>query len=143
MARGAQRNHVAIAGALCGAALPALALAGEEYVLGGAVATIGIVSTAYTLTKSPKDDLENWLWGVAGALYLGGLAAYFVLLREVDNGRDWLLFTLITVWVTDTGAYCGREARSAGTSWRRRSVPGRRSRAAWGASSPDLCVSSC
>ena len=29
MARGAQRNHVAIAGALCGAALPALALAGD------------------------------------------------------------------------------------------------------------------
>ena len=105
IARGALKNHIAIAGAVCGAALPVLALASEEYVLGGAVATIGIVSTVYTLTKSPKDDLENWLWGVGGALYLGGLAAYFVLLREVDNGRDWVFFTLITVWVTDTGAY--------------------------------------
>jgi phosphatidate cytidylyltransferase len=105
IARDAQRNHISIAGALCGASLPALALAAEEYVLGGAVATIGIVSTAYVFTKSPKDDIENWLWGVTGALYLGGLAAFFVLLREVENGRDWLLFTLITVWVTDTGAY--------------------------------------
>ncbi len=87
-ARDAHKNHIAVVGALCGAALPPLALAGEEYVLGGAVATIGVVSTAYVFTKSPKDDLENWLWGVAGALYLGGLAAYFVLLREVDNGRD-------------------------------------------------------
>ncbi len=104
-ARDAHKNHIAVVGALCGAALPPLALAGEEYVLGGGVATIGIVSMAYTLTKSPKDDIENWLWGVTGALYLGGLAAFFVLLREVGNGRDWLLFTLITVWVTDTGAY--------------------------------------
>jgi phosphatidate cytidylyltransferase len=105
IARDASRNPIAIAGALCGAALPALALAGEDYVLGGAVATIGLVSTAYVLTHSPRDDLENWLWGVAGALYLGGLAAYFVLLREAGNGRDWVFFTLITVWVTDTGAY--------------------------------------
>ena len=105
MAREAHRNRIAIAGAACGAALPPLALAGEEYLLGGSVATIGLVSAAYTLTKSPGDDIENWLWGVAGALYLGGLAAFFVLLREADNGRDWVLFTLVTVWVTDTGAY--------------------------------------
>jgi phosphatidate cytidylyltransferase len=105
MARDAHKNHIVIAGALCGAALPLLALEGVEYVLGGAVAMVGIVSTAYVLTKSPKDDLENWLWAVAGALYFGGLAGYFVLLRELPDGRDWVFFTLVTVWVTDTGAY--------------------------------------
>jgi phosphatidate cytidylyltransferase len=38
-------------------------------------------------------------------VYFGVLASYFVLLREGSNGRDWLFFAVIAVWVTDTGAY--------------------------------------
>jgi phosphatidate cytidylyltransferase len=122
MARGAHRTRLAIVGTLCAVALPWLALEGEQYLLGGFVATIGITLAALTLTKDPTADLESWLWSVASALYFGGLVAYFVLLRdatgasagwspfpppEVDDsyGRDFVFFTLITVWVTDTGAY--------------------------------------
>ena len=122
MARSAHKTPLAIAGALCGAALPLLALAGATYLLGGIVATIGLTLAVYTRTSDPVRDLETWLWSVASALYFGGLGAYFVLLREVASiqagwtqfpppsfddgfGRDLVFFTLITVWVTDTGAY--------------------------------------
>jgi phosphatidate cytidylyltransferase len=38
-------------------------------------------------------------------VYVGWLAAHFVLLRESPDGRDWVLLTLLTVWIGDTGAY--------------------------------------
>jgi phosphatidate cytidylyltransferase len=125
MARSAHKTPLAITGAICAAAIPLIALAGEAYVLGGVVATIGLTLAVYTRTSDPARDLESWLWSVTCALYFGGLGAFFVLLREAGGvgpagwttfppppsafddgfGRDLVFFTLITVWVTDTGAY--------------------------------------
>ena len=122
MAREAHRTPLAITGALCASSLPLLALEGPAYLLGGIVGTIGLVSAVYTFTKDPAGDLNNWLWSIGTAVYFGGLGAYFVLLRDVsafspgwtefpppsfddEFGRDLVFFTLITVWLTDTGAY--------------------------------------
>jgi phosphatidate cytidylyltransferase len=122
MARDAQRTPLAIMGAGCAAALPLISLAGPAYLLGGIIGTIGLVSATYTLTKDPSGDIDNWLWSVVTALYFGGLGAFLVLLRNAADvhpgwtsfpppsfdhsfGRDLVFFTLITVWVTDTGAY--------------------------------------
>ena len=106
MARHVHRTPLAIVGAGCAAVLPFIALAGgAEYLLGGFVATIGLVSATYVLSKDPHGDVESWLWSLATALYFGGLGAYFVLLRQSGEGRDLVFFTLITVWITDTGAY--------------------------------------
>jgi phosphatidate cytidylyltransferase len=108
IAREAQRAPLSIVGALAAAVLPFAALAGEDYLLGGVAGVIAVVSTVFALTKDPRYDLNDWLWSLAMALYFGVLASHFVLLREAgsnDFGRDWLIFALITVWVTDTGAY--------------------------------------
>jgi phosphatidate cytidylyltransferase len=95
----------ALLAALLAGALPAAALAGEQYVLAGVVAAIALQSAFYTRTRDPRADLPQWLWGVATCLYFGALASYFVLIREAPDGRDWLFFTVLAVWVTDTGAY--------------------------------------
>lgn len=42
---------------------------------------------------------------MAGALYCGGLLSYALLLREVEEGRGWLLFALLTTFATDTAAF--------------------------------------
>ena len=122
MARSTHRTPLAISGALCAAAIPLVALAGESYVLGAIVAAIGLTLAVYTRTSDPARDVDSWLWSVTSALYFGGLGAYLVLLREAGGGpsgwtafppppvdeafgRDLVFFTLITVWVTDTGAY--------------------------------------
>ena len=108
VAREAQRAPLSIVGALCAGVLPLAALAGEEYLLGAVAGTIGVLSAVFALTNDPRYDLNDWLWSLAMALYFGILAAHFVLLREAGSdefGREWLLFALLTVWVTDTGAY--------------------------------------
>lgn len=52
---------------------------------------------------------EGWIvgWGLtfAGALYIGGLGVYFVLLRDLPNGLRWSIFVLLATWAMDTSAY--------------------------------------
>lgn len=52
---------------------------------------------------------EGWLAGwaitLAGALYIGGLGGYFLLVRNLPNGMIWTIAALVTAWMTDTGAY--------------------------------------
>jgi phosphatidate cytidylyltransferase len=105
LARGVMKEPYSVFAALCAAAVPAVALAGGEYLLAALMAGVMLVSAALCFTPDLKANLQSWLWGVAGVLYFGGLASHFVLLREAPNGRDWLFFTVIAVWVTDTGAY--------------------------------------
>ena len=47
----------------------------------------------------------GWAFTIAGPLYLGWTLAHGVLLRELPDGRDWLLLTLLTIFATDTFAY--------------------------------------
>jgi phosphatidate cytidylyltransferase len=96
---------MALLSAICAAVLPLAAYAGEEYFLGAVVGVIVGLSAAFTLTNDPPQDVQDWVWGLATALYFGALASYFILLREGPDGRDILFFTVLTVWITDTGAY--------------------------------------
>jgi phosphatidate cytidylyltransferase len=104
-ARGALKHPLALLSAACAAALPPVALGCEEYVLAAIVVSFLLLSAALTLLGDPRENVDDWLWGVVSVLYFGGLASYFVLLREVPDGRAWVFFTCITVWVTDSGAY--------------------------------------
>jgi phosphatidate cytidylyltransferase len=130
-ARGVMRTPMSLLSAGAAASLPLVATQGEDYVLGAFVGVIVVMGAAFTLTRDPQRDLSEWLWGIAAPMYLGGLAAFFVLIRELlavegpDGwiyffsggwseyppktstvfGRDLLLFTVLTVWITDTGAY--------------------------------------
>jgi phosphatidate cytidylyltransferase len=42
---------------------------------------------------------------LAGILYLGWIGAYFISLRDIPEGKWWVLLVLPTVWLADTGAY--------------------------------------
>jgi phosphatidate cytidylyltransferase len=87
------------------------------------VGVVAVMGGALTLKEDPQRDVSEWLWGIAAPIYLGGMASYFVLMRDIESisgpfgwtafpasldsgaGRDLVFFTLLTVWATDTGAY--------------------------------------
>jgi phosphatidate cytidylyltransferase len=51
----------------------------------------------------------NWVWTLAGIIYIGWMLSHFIPLRELEDGRDWVLLLLFTTFATDTAAYfCGR-----------------------------------
>lgn len=56
-----------------------------------------------------QQNREGWLVGwaltLAGALYIGGLGGYFLLVRALPNGMLWTILALVTAWMADTSAY--------------------------------------
>ncbi len=42
---------------------------------------------------------------MAGLIYIGWLGAYFISLRNLPEGRWWIMVVLPAVWFADTGAY--------------------------------------
>lgn len=42
---------------------------------------------------------------VCGIFYLGWLGSYFIVLRDLPDGLWWVLATLSSVWLADSGAY--------------------------------------
>jgi phosphatidate cytidylyltransferase len=91
--------------AISAAGLPVVALGGPMDVVGAAAVVIMLQFTILTFSPDPKATSETWLWGIMSCLYFGILASHFVLLREMPNGRDLSIFAIVTVWITDTGAY--------------------------------------
>ena len=72
-----------------------------------AVLAIGAAASLVTLIVAGEvpTRLDGWGLALAGVLYVGLLGQYLVLLRELPNGRDWLLLAIFTTFATDTGAY--------------------------------------
>ncbi len=64
-----------------------------------------IVSGLWFLVAGQRRGLADWAFTLAGALYVGLLLSHALLLRQAAQGRDWLLFALLTTFAADTGAY--------------------------------------
>jgi len=108
------RHHKPLFGAaLAGlaAALPAGAFVGADWVLWFALAGLLIPLLWTTLLVEPDAGLQMWSHGIAGIAYVGLLGAHFVLLRELPEGRDWVLLAVFGTFAVDTSAYAvGRVA---------------------------------
>ena len=66
----------------------------------------GLLCTlAWTMSQERKTAVADWSLTLAGAAYVGGLLAHFVLLRERPDGLWWLLLGMVAVWVGDGGAF--------------------------------------
>jgi phosphatidate cytidylyltransferase len=109
--------------------LLALALVAVAYcrpgaeVLGGLLAGALVVSLAWQVlrrdstagasTEVSAAGLVGWGLTLAGALYVGWLAAHIVLLRGLAQGLLWLALALVITWASDIAAYF------AGRAWGR------------------------
>jgi len=65
-----------------------------------------VLSLIWLLWQPQKDGaFIGWAWTIAGILYIGWLLSYFVALRGLDNGRDWVFLALFTTFGSDTTAF--------------------------------------
>jgi phosphatidate cytidylyltransferase len=79
----------------------------------GAAAVVALSMVWQMLQKDTKGFLVNWALMLAGALYVGGLFAHMVSLRNLPRGLEWLMLAFLATWTCDTVAYV------AGTWWGR------------------------
>jgi len=49
--------------------------------------------------------LQSWGWTVTGILYMGWMLGHYVMLRQLDHGRELVILALFTTFACDTSAY--------------------------------------
>lgn len=64
-----------------------------------------VISMAAALFRHHENWLTSWAVTITGVLYIGGLGAYAILVRNLENGLVWTYVALVTIWATDAGAY--------------------------------------
>ncbi len=65
-----------------------------------------VVLSLILLVFSPQKEgaFTNWVWTIAGVLYVGWLLSHLVALR-LDAGRDWVFLALFATFGSDTAAF--------------------------------------
>lgn len=64
------------------------------------------ISVVWLLTQGRgRGSLISWAWTLAGVFFLGWTLGYFVLLRNVSSGREWVIVVLFTIFAADTAAF--------------------------------------
>lgn len=69
------------------------------------VAVALVFSLVLAIFWREEDWIASWALTFAGALYVGWLGAFPILVRALPNGLVWTAIALLTVWATDAGAY--------------------------------------
>jgi len=60
----------------------------------------------WLLRHSQKDGaFTGWAWTIAGILYIGWLLSYFIALRGLDSGREWVFLAMFATFGSDTTAF--------------------------------------
>lgn len=66
---------------------------------------LGLSLVATVFQGNAPGSLTSWTYLVAGVLYVGIPLGYFVRLRAMNDGLEWLGLALVSTWICDTGAY--------------------------------------
>ncbi|HAV10361.1 MAG TPA: hypothetical protein DCX22_01925 [Dehalococcoidia bacterium] len=71
------------------------------------VMTGGIALSLVWLLGKASDSMafSNWAWTVGGVVYIGWMATYWILLRNLESGMLWTFWTLFTIFASDIGAF--------------------------------------
>jgi phosphatidate cytidylyltransferase len=72
-----------------------------------------VISLVWLLFRSSREEkaFHKWAWTVAGVLYVGWLLSYWLNLRGLEDGRNWVYLAMLTTFASDTGAYFIGRAR--------------------------------
>jgi phosphatidate cytidylyltransferase len=63
------------------------------------------------LRQSREKAFHQWAWTIVGALYVGWMLSYWLNLRGLEDGRNWVYLAMLTTFANDTGAYFIGRAR--------------------------------
>ena len=65
-----------------------------------------IVPLIWLMIRRPLDmAFANWGWTLLGIFYVGWLVSYWVSLRGLEDGRNWVIWGFFVVFASDTFAY--------------------------------------
>lgn len=71
------------------------------------VLTLGVVLSAifFIPVYQPAIAFESWLKMICGVLYIGLPLSYYVAVRDLAQGKEWVMYIFFTTFACDTTAY--------------------------------------
>jgi phosphatidate cytidylyltransferase len=88
------------------AALLAVAASGGFDKLSGAFVAAIAVSFIYLILRGdPREGMQDWMRAIAAIAYIGFLGAHLVLLRDLPQGKEWVILAVFGTFIADTLAY--------------------------------------
>jgi phosphatidate cytidylyltransferase len=70
------------------------------------VASGVVLSLVWLLMRRRREGaFISWAWTLGGILYVGWLLSYFVGLRGLEDGRNWVFLAILVTFGSDTAAY--------------------------------------
>jgi phosphatidate cytidylyltransferase len=77
-----------------------------EYSISILLTTAIVIPSVWLLLRQNKEEaFLSWGWTLTGIIYIGWLLSHFVALRELDWGREWVLYAFLVTFASDTVAY--------------------------------------
>jgi phosphatidate cytidylyltransferase len=65
-----------------------------------------LISLIYLLFHPSREKaFHKWAWTIVGALYVGWMLSYWLSLRGLQDGRNWVYLAMLTTFANDTGAF--------------------------------------
>lgn len=65
-----------------------------------------VIPSIWLALYSPRRNfLNNWVWAVVVIFYLGWTLSHYVALRDMPQGKEWVLFALLPTFACDTSAF--------------------------------------
>ncbi|MBM3153808.1 MAG: phosphatidate cytidylyltransferase [Chloroflexi bacterium] len=71
------------------------------------IITLGIaISLIWLIFRSPREQAFNsWAWTLAGVFYIGWMLSYWIHIRGLEFGREWVFWGMLVTFANDTAAY--------------------------------------
>ena len=71
-----------------------------------AITAMMVISLICLLLRPSREKaFLDWAWTIVGALYVGWMLSYWLRLRGLEYGQNWVYLAMLTTFANDTGAY--------------------------------------
>jgi phosphatidate cytidylyltransferase len=79
----------------------------SDYLTSSTLLASGVVISLIWIIARRKQEgaFSSWAWTLGGILYVGFLLSYYVALRGLDDGRNWVFLALVVTFASDSAAY--------------------------------------
>ena len=101
----AEAQPLTLFGAIWAVLFVVAALFQVDWATASLLASAAVLPLVWLIIFRRDTWLQSWGWTVTGILYMGWMLGHYVMLRQIDHGRELVILALFTTFACDTSAY--------------------------------------